>query len=435
MNTPSHARPAPAVADRKALLGDRSLRWLMSGALISNLGDQFTLIALPWAVLQMTRDPLILGVVLAMVGVPRALFILFGGAIVDRHSPQRVLLWSKVANVVLLVLLAAGVGSATLTLPALCGLALGLGVASAFGIPAATSMLPAVVAPSQLAAANGMMMGLRQLTLFVGPLLAGLLITLGGGGAAAAGVASPGLAWAFALDAASFMLSAWTLSQVRSRVLPSPGRQAVLAAVADGLRSFWADRDLRAFLGYGAVVSLFIAGPVQIALPVLASSTPGLGAAAFGTMLGAHGAGTLLGMAWAGMRPSWRIGGLGLTILTMDGVVGLLFMPMGHVTAIWQGAGLLLLVGALGGFIQVLVFTWLQQRVAPAMMGRAMSLFMFIFVGLAPLSAAATGALLRWVALPDLFAGAGGLLVLIVLLAFAGSRMRRLGEVPSVPAT
>jgi len=435
MTSPNASLPSPPVADRKALLGDRSLRWLMSGALISNLGDQFTLIALPWAVLQMTQDPLVLGIVLAMVGVPRALFILLGGAIVDRHSPQRVLLVSKYANAVLLALLAAGIGSGTLTLPMLCVLALGLGVAAAFGIPAATSMLPAVVAPAQLAAANGLMMGVRQLTLFVGPLLAGLLIALGGSGAAVTGAASPGLAWAFGIDAASFVLSAWTLSQVRSRVLPSPGRQAVLAAVAEGLRSFWADRDLRAFLGYGAVVSLFIAGPVQIALPVLASSKPGLGAAAFGSMLGAHGAGTLLGMAWAGLRPSWRIGGLGLTILTMDGVVGLLFMPMGHVTAIWQGAGLLLLVGALGGFMQVLVFTWLQQRVAPAMMGRAMSLFMFIFVGLAPLSAAATGALLRWVALPDLFAGAGGLLVLIVLLALVGSRMRRLDEVLSVPAT
>jgi MFS family permease len=450
----SHTAPAVPEAGhpRSSLLRARPVRWLMAGAFITNLGDQFTLIALPWLVLQMSSDPLVLGTVLAVIGVPRALFILIGGAIVDRHSPHRILMLSKQANTVLLLVLAAGIWTGQLTLGALYALALGLGLAAAFAIPAATSMLPRVVPPAQLGAANGMMMGQRQLSLFVGPLLAGVLVahsaanaTAGDAGAASAmsagtGSPSPGLALAFALDALSFAVSAWTLTKVPKLGLTQPqpasagvatgsGRASVLASVAEGLRSFWADRDLRAFLSYGAVVSVCIAGPVTIALPVLASQTPSLGAAAFGSMLGAHGAGTLLGLAAAGLRPRWRLRTLGLTLLAIDATVGLLFMPLGHVTASWQGAGLLLAIGALGGFMQVLIFTWLQQRVAPAMMGRAMSLFMFIFVGLAPLSAAATGAILRWVPLTAVFAGTGALLVLIVVLAllWPGSRVRQLG--------
>jgi MFS family permease len=448
----SHTAPAVPEAGhpRSSLLRARPVRWLMAGAFITNLGDQFTLIALPWLVLQMSSDPLVLGTVLAVIGVPRALFILIGGAIVDRHSPHRILMLSKQANTVLLLVLAAGIWTGQLTLGALYALALGLGLAAAFAIPAATSMLPRVVPPEQLGAANGMMMGQRQLSLFVGPLLAGVLVAhsaAGDPGAASglssgAGRPSPGLALAFALDALSFAVSAWTLSKVPRVGLPQPQprhasssaaarpeRASVLASVAEGLRSFWADRDLRAFLSYGAVVSVCIAGPVTIALPVLASQTPSLGAAAFGSMLGAHGAGTLLGLAAAGLRPRWRLRTLGLTLLAIDATVGLLFMPLGHVTASWQGAGLLLAIGALGGFMQVLIFTWLQQRVAPAMMGRAMSLFMFIFVGLAPLSAAATGAILRWVPLTAVFAGTGALLVLIVVLAllWPGSRVRQLG--------
>ena len=50
--------------------------------------------------------------------------------------------------------------------------------------------------------------------------------------------------------------------------------------------------------------------------------------------------------------------------LTLDAVVGLLVMPLGRVDAAWQGAALLLAIGAAGGFMQVLVFSWLQQRVA-----------------------------------------------------------------------
>jgi MFS family permease len=412
-------RPDPR-AERAALMRNVNVRWLMVGSFMTLLGDQFTLIALPWAVLQITTDPLVLGAVLAVIGIPRALFILIGGAFVDRHSPKRVLMLTKYVNFVLLALLAAAVATGQLTLWLLYPLALGIGLAAAFSIPAGSSMLPQVVAPHQLPAANGLLMGLRQLSMFLGPLLAALMIGLAG--------STQGLAIAFGLDALSFIASAWTLAKVSTRPMPQPPRQAVLAAVAEGLRSFWADRDLRAFLLYGAAVSLLIVGPMQITLPVLASSTPGLGAAAFGTMIGAHGAGTLLGLTIASLRPHWRLGTLGLTILGFDTMVGLLFMPMGQITATWQGAALLLAIGTLGGFMQVLVFTWIQRRVAPVMMGRMMSLFMFIFVGLAPLSAAATGGLLRVVPLQAMFTAAGGLLVVIVAAALVGSRLRQLND-------
>ena len=94
------------------LLRDRNMRWLMAGAAISNLGDQFTLVALPWAVLQRSSDPWQLGLVLALIGIPRALFILLGGAVVDRHSPRRVLMLSKMANALLLAVLDNEVGPA-----------------------------------------------------------------------------------------------------------------------------------------------------------------------------------------------------------------------------------------------------------------------------------------------------------------------------------
>jgi len=109
---------------RAGLLRDHNMRWLFAGAFVSNLGDQFTLLALPWAVLQMTGDPVQLGLVLALVGVPRAVFILVGGAIVDRHSPHRVLMLSKHANTVLLAVLAAAIAAGALTLPLAVGGAL-----------------------------------------------------------------------------------------------------------------------------------------------------------------------------------------------------------------------------------------------------------------------------------------------------------------------
>jgi len=81
MPSPPHNPQAPSGADpRAALWRDPSFRWLTGSSALTMLGDQFTLIALPWLVLQMTGDTLVLGTVLALISVPRALFILIGGA-------------------------------------------------------------------------------------------------------------------------------------------------------------------------------------------------------------------------------------------------------------------------------------------------------------------------------------------------------------------
>lgn len=433
-DTAAH-RPGPPADPRAALFKDPNFRWMMAGAVLSMLGDQFTLIALPWLVLQMTGDTLVLGTVLALISVPRAVFILVGGALVDRHSPKQVLMVTKYINLVLLAVLAGLVLAGNLALWMVYALSLGIGLATAFSIPAGTAMMPHVVARPQLQAANSVSLGLRQLTMFLGPLLAGLLIAVFGTGDVPGGEATrantTGIGLAFAFDALSFAVSAWTLRQVQTRAAPaSPvsAPQAVLTSVAQGLAHFWRDQELRTCFVYWGAIALFIMGPIHIAIPVLASSTPQLGAAAFGTMVGAHGAGTLLGMVASGMVPRLRIGSLGLTILAFDAVIGLLFMPMGLITALWQGAGLMLAIGLLGGFMQVSVFTWIQQRVPPALLGRAMSLFMFIFMGLAPISAAVTGWVMKGITLTQLFAACGGTLLVLAALALLFTPMRRVTD-------
>lgn len=414
-----------------SLFANRNFRWLFSGSLISQLGDQFSLIALPWLVLQMTGDTLVLGTVLAVMAVPRALLILVGGAVVDHYSPKRVLMLSKHACSLLLGVLAVLTLTGTPDLRLVYALALAIGVATAFSLPSATSILPTVLPPQLLGQANGLMMGIRQLSMFAGPLLAGILIAAFGDGGHSGGADLTGLGIAFGLDAASFALSAWTLTRVRplsAPTAPAADSGSLWRAVGAGLRYCWNDTSLRVCFCYWGAVAFFITGPIQVAMPVLADRVGG-SASAFGALAGAYGAGTLLGMALSGLRPGFRIGSFGTTILCFDAVIGLLFMPLGLIAATWQGVPLVLVIGALGGFLQVNIFTWLQRHVAPAMLGRSMALFMFIFMGVAPISSSITGWLMRDVGLPQLFAVSGGLLLLIVLIAAAGSGMRAVSDV------
>ena len=428
-------RPTPNA--RGAVLRDRNFLWMMAGGAISLLGDQFTLIALPWLVLKMTGDTMVLGTVLALIAVPRAVFILVGGAMVDRYSPKAVLMLTKYANTLLLGGLAVGVFTGSLTLPVIYLLALGIGVASAFSIPSGTSMLPHVVQPVHLAAANGIMLGMRQVSMFLGPLVAGVLIAVFGDGTGGDMANAKGIAIALAFDAFSFALSAWTLSKVATLATaprPAGPEVGVWSSIAQGLRHVRGDAELLTGYLYWAAVAVLVMGPLHIALPVLASSRPELGASALGLMLGAHGAGTLVGMILSGARPNLRIGTLGTTMLAIDVVIGLITIPFGYVTAAWQGALIMGSIGLLAGFMQVGVFTWLQKRVPPALLGRAMSLFMFIFMGLVPIAAAVTGWLLQGITLAQLFAGCGGLLILVAVVAMLVSPLPKMQDARGAPA-
>lgn len=258
-------------------------------------------------------------------------------------------------------------------------------------------------------------MGIRQLTMLIGPLLAALLVS----------TSRHGLALAFAIDCASYLLSAWTLSHVSlNQTVASTAHEPVLRSVGAGLRAVWDDAQMRWCFLYWGLVSFCIGGAMQVALPILASSTF-QGGAALGLFMGTNGAGMLLGMAAAtvGARRI-RMRRFGSTILLLDGVAGLLVAPLGLAGHAWLVAVLLLCLGTLSGYLQITVYTWIQRRVPLAMMGRVMSIFLFILMGLAPLSALGAGALLTRIPVADLFLGGGLLLAILAALAWLFTPMR-----------
>ncbi|WP_454776022.1 MFS transporter [Janthinobacterium tructae] len=395
------------------LLRNSNFRWLLGGGLVSMLGDQFSILALPWLVLSLTNDSLSLGIAVALMGAPRAVLILLGGTVADRYSPRRVLLLSKYANAAILLALAGLLMLDHTSLALAYAAALALGIASAFAIPAGTAILPQAVPPQALQNANGLQMGARQLSLLAGPLLAALVL---GAHEGAQKTPMAALAAAFAIDALTFLFSAWTLRQVKLRPLAVVAAQGMWRDMAAGLAMVWRDLPLRSCYAYWAVVAFFVMGPLQVALPVLASERLH-GAAALGLLMGAHGAGTLAGMLASSLGGAWLRQRFGATLLAVDAIVAILLMALGQIETAWQGAALLAVTGLLGGYVQVAIFTWIQRRVAPAMLGRAMAVFMGIFLGLAPLSAAATGALLRHLSVSELFCAGGALLLAAAIAA------------------
>ena len=193
----------------KNVIRNRNFSLLWAGQGISILGDQFEMIAAPWLVLKISNDPLALGTVMALSSIPRALFMLLGGAVSDRFSPRRIMLASDGLRLLLCAGLAGLIFSGRVELWMLYVFSGLFGLVSGFFSPAAGSMVPYLLERGQLQAGNSLMQGTAQLTNFIGPVL-GAILTMGStsqdAGVAAlllvaysAGLAIPFLAAAVAL--------------------------------------------------------------------------------------------------------------------------------------------------------------------------------------------------------------------------------------------
>jgi len=392
------------------VLSLRDFRLLFAGVSTSLLGDQFALIATPWLVLQLTGDPLALGIVLALEGVPRALFMLFGGAITDRFSPRIIMLAADIVRFVLASLMAIVVFTGTVQMWMLYAFGLGFGLVAGFAVPAGNSIVPMLVKEKDLQAGNSIIMGVGQLVGFVGPVVAGILI----GNFSESFL---GIGLAFGIDAVTFAVSAVTLWLMRgggklSVSTDAVDKESIWGAIMVGLKQVWDDKALRLIFLVIAAVNFLFVGPVLVGVPVLADQRLAEGAVAFGLLMSGFAGGNLVGFLLAGAlpRPTGRT--MRLFLIALLAGFGLAMGIVGFINLTWVDFGLMLLLGLGNGYVTIILFTWIQTRTPKAMLGRIMSLLMLSSAGLVPVSQAIAGAVSAW-NLTLLFVLAGGLIVLV----------------------
>ncbi len=392
----------------------RDFKLLFAGASTSLLGDQFALIATPWLVLKLTGDPLALGIVLALEGLPRAVFMLVGGAITDRLSPRLVMLISDAIRLILTALMTLVVLTGAVQMWMVYTFALGFGLVAGFAIPAGNSIVPMLVEAKDLQAGNSLMMGVAQLAGFVGPTVAGILI----GGFSKSPL---GIGLAFGIDAFSFAVSAVCLLWMHGggRLRPtaeSSQKESVWASILVGLRYLWKDEALRTMFLILMAMNLLFTGPLLVGIPVLANKYLPEGAVAFGLLMSGYAGGNLAGYLLAGSLPRPTGNAMTVFLLALLASFGLVLGSFAFIRLTWVDFSLNLILGMGNGYIAILMFTWMQTRTPKEMLGRMMGMVMFSSTGLVPISQAISGAVSKW-SLPVLFASAGVLVLLVTLWA------------------
>ena len=403
-------------------LGD--FRLLFAGESVSLLGDQFHFVALAWLTLQLTGSGLALGSVLMVAAIPRAVFMLLGGALSDRWSPRSLMLWSNAIRAVLVGVLAALVLTGRAELWQLYLMAGLFGVVDALFYPAMSAILPMLVDEPTLPPANALMQGTQQFAQLIGPALAGVVVAIVQTGPA------------FVIDSVSFAVATVALlfivggrrTTASLRTVDGENGPSLLATVREGFGYAWSDPAVRSLILLTAAFNFAFTGPLSVGLPFMADHTLGGGSATFGILLSGFGAGALVGAVAAGSIS--RVPRLGTIVLLIAIGLGIGLGLLGIAPNVATAFGLTAAMGIGIGFINVHVVSWLQGRTAPEMRGRVMSMVMLGSIGLAPVSYALAGAIVDLGPIPLMFGVAGAIVVAASLAGFASGVAGRMAYAP-----
>ncbi|HZO74609.1 MAG TPA: MFS transporter [Ktedonobacteraceae bacterium] len=155
----------------------RDFRLLFCGQLVSQLGDMFYNVALPWFLLTSGGGAAALSTVLVAYGIPRIFSPLLGGTLSDRLHPRRVMLVTDSIRALLVGVLALLVAMGHPPLWLLCLIMVILGTCSGLFLPASFSILPEILPTDTLQVGNAFNATSVQLATLIGPALAGLVVS------------------------------------------------------------------------------------------------------------------------------------------------------------------------------------------------------------------------------------------------------------------
>jgi MFS family permease len=260
------------------LLRDAAFVRLWSAQVVSNLGDWSYTLATAAVLAARTGSPGSLALLIAFQVAPAALSGVLLAPVVDRYPRRRLMILADVAR-------AAAVGSLLIDVPSVghvYAVAFCLGVCGAVFQPSLQASIPNLVDRDRLMAANSLISGTYYFAVMAGPPLGGFLVAR----FAASSV--------FAINAASFAVSAALIATVRIAHRPDVERKPVRAEIADGLRYVATTRVVRSLLIVMAIV-IVAAGTKAPLESLFVLNTLSLGTNALGLLAGSWGLGMVFG--------------------------------------------------------------------------------------------------------------------------------------------
>ncbi|MFI8927988.1 MFS transporter [Streptomyces sp. NPDC053474] len=363
------------LADLTPLRTSADYRRLWLGNTVSWVGQAMTALAVSLQVYDITGSSFSVGLVGLFSLVPLVVFGLYGGAIADTVDRRKLGLYSAMGLCALSVVLAAAAFAdfhhvwflyGVVALQAMCG---------ALNSPARTAMIPRLLPPEQLPAANALTSLTTTSGTTVGPMLGGLIVGLWGYQAA------------YAIDAVAFTAALYAMWRLPSMLPgddgadggggPADGGKRRRASVVDGLR-FLATRPNLRMTFFTDMCAMVLAHPRAL-FPAIAVVWYGGDAKTAGLLAAAPAVGALLGSVFSGWLG--RVHHHGFAIALSVAGWGTAVAVFGLTRDLWLGVVFLALAGAADTISMVFRSTMLQAATPDAMRGRLQGVFIVVVAG------------------------------------------------------
>jgi len=407
--------------DLLRVLRHRDFRLLWLAQSTSVIGDRIVTVALALFVIDLTGNATDLGLVLSAHALPMVAFLLIGGVWADRLPRHRVMVATDLARFALHALLAVLIFTDAVHIWQIVVIEMLFGTAEAFFRPAAAGLLPQTVPESEIQEANAVTTTFSNIAEFVGPALATALVLGVGAGTA------------FAVDAASFLVSAAFLIRVRPRrravaetVMP---RATVWLELRQGFREVrarsWVWATLLAFC-----VALFVGfAPWAVLGPSVATeqySSIGF----YGLVTAALGAGTiagsLIGIRWRPRHPM-RLAMLAILLWP----VAMILFAAGVTLVVVTPA--FVIAGAGVALFDVWWLTALAERIPADKLSRVTSYDWMVSLGLMPLGYLLAGPLAGAFGAEEVLLGGSAVALLALAMGLLPAETRMLERIDGEP--
>ncbi|WP_083402196.1 MFS transporter [Bacillus sp. MUM 116] len=354
------------------LLKNRSfiLLWLSSN--VSFLSLSTYLFAEQWYIITELNKEALLGIVMMATMIPRVLFMVIGGVWADRFKKSQIMYISSFIRFLIIFIMVLFLQVNLLEIWPLVGFALVFGILDAFFSPANTSLLPILVPKEALIIANSMIQSSNQIAMVSGPMIGGVILTLGS------------FYHIFLFVAFLLFLTFLFSLLIKEKDNPKNKGNSTINELKEGINYVWSIELLKRTLMILVIINFFFFGPLLMGIPLIVNKLIQGNALDLSFLQSSYQVGMLIGALLIGILTIKKK--VVLKIHLMICTLGILLSLLGQIGEIWQGVLLLILMGSFSSIINVLLVTTIQEKSQKEKIGRVMSLVSAFSNGLVPLS-------------------------------------------------
>ena len=400
---------AARFSDLRDVFAIRDFRVYQIGNVASTLGFWMQRVAIGWVAWEMTGSEAFLGLVAFSELFPAILTGLLGGVLADRWPRTRVMLWGQCAVAVVSAVFWIAQASGLLTPGLILALVACLGALAGLILPSRLAMASTLVPTGQLPTALAVNSTAFNLSRFLGPAIAGVLLIWTGAGVI------------FATAMLSYLVFASCLRRITPDEMPKGGARPGLGAAMRGL---WGAGLVLAVMAAQLTQGLMLR-PASEVFPAFADEVFDRGALGLGLLNAALGVGAILGaFALSGRqtgRPLYRQVFGGSLVFAASLAAFALVGPF------WLALVVLVIQGAAMSSSNIAALAYVQTETPKDRLGRVLSLYALVFRVAPALGALAFGISaeslgLRTAALSA--AGLGALVTVAILLTLSRQKTR-----------